>query len=76
MLTLFIFIIIILVIYLFSFPGIFGALLVFNKYNIIIFLEKFESIYDNIKIKAKTKTKRIPEYCENNIVKKLKGFKK
>ena len=48
----------------------------FNKYNIIIFLEKFKLIYNNIKIKTKIKTKRIPEYYENNIVRKLKGFKK
>ena len=70
------FIIIVLVIYPLLFPGTFRALSVFNRYNIIIFLKKFESIYNNIKIKIKTKTKGIPEYCENNIIRKLKGFKK
>jgi len=68
--------IVILIIYSFLFLGTFRALLVFNKCNIIIFLEKFKLIYDNIRIKTKIKTKRILKYCEDNIVKKLKGFKK
>jgi len=39
-----------------------------------MFLEKFELIYDNIGIKIKTKTKRIPEYYEDDIVRESKGF--
>ena len=76
LLILFIFIIIVLIIYSLSFPGTFGALLVFNRYNIIIFLEKFKLIYNNIKIKTKTKVRQIPEYYKNNIIRELKGFNK
>ena len=65
---------IVLVIYSLSFPGTFGALLVFNKYNIIIFLKKFESIYNNISLKIRIKIKRIPKYYNNNIVRKVKRY--
>ena len=54
----------------------FKALSAFNKRNIIIFLEKFKLIYDNIEIKAKIKAKRISEYYENNIARELKRFNK
>ena len=67
---------IVLVIYPFLFLGTFGALLVFNKYNIIIFLKKFKLIYNNIKIKIKIIARRILEYYKDNIAKELKGFNK
>ena len=41
-----------------------------------IFLEKFELICDNVEIKAEIKARRILEYCENNIIRELKGFDK
>ena len=65
---------VILIIYFFSFLWTFGALLVFNRYNIIIFLEKFESIYNNINLEIKTKVKRIPEYYKDNIAKEIRGY--
>ena len=65
-----------LVIYSFSFLEIFEALLTFNKRNITIFLEKFKLIYNNIEIKIKIKTKRIPEYYKDNVARELKRFNK
>ena len=67
-------IIVALVIYPLSFPGTSGALLVFNRYNITIFLKKFKSIYNNINLKIKTKVKRVLEYYKDNIAKEVKGY--
>ena len=65
---------IILVIYSLLFPGISGALLVFNRYNIIIFLEKFESIYNNINFKIRIKVRKVLEYYKDNIARKVRGY--
>jgi len=65
---------VILIIYFFSFLWTFGALLVFNRYNIIIFLEKFESIYDNISLKVRIKIRRVPEYYKDNIAREVRGY--
>ena len=42
----------------------------------IIFLKKFKLIYDNIKIKAKIKARRILEYYKNDVIRELKEFNK
>ena len=42
----------------------------------IIFLEKFKLIYDNIKIEAETKAKRILKYYKDNVTRELKRFNK
>ena len=65
---------VILIIYPFSFPGTFGALLAFNRYNVIIFLEKFESIYDNISLKVRIKIRRVPEYYKDNIAREIRRY--
>src|SRR5437764_6774844 len=65
---------VILIIYPFSFPGTFGALLAFNRYNVIIFLEKFESIYDNISLKVGIKVRRVPEYCKDDMAREVRGY--
>ena len=67
-------IIVALVIYPLSFPGTSGALSAFNRRNIIIFLEKFESIYDNINFKAGIKIRRILEYYKDNMARKVRGY--
>jgi hypothetical protein len=39
-----------------------------------MFLEKFESMCDNVGIEVETKARRIPEYCEDDVARELKGF--
>ena len=46
----------------------------FNGRNIIIFLKKFESIYNNISLKIGIKIKRVPKYYNDNIARKIKGY--
>jgi len=65
---------IVLVIYPFLFLGTFGALLVFNKYNIIIFLEKFKSIYNNISLKIRIKVRKVLKYYKDNITKEIRRY--
>ena len=74
LLILFIFIIVVLVIYSLSFSGTFGALSAFNKCNVIIFLKKFKSIYNNISLEIKTKAKKVLKYYKDNIAKKVKKY--
>jgi hypothetical protein len=56
------------------FPGTLGAPLAFNGRNVTLFLEKYESMCDNVGIGAETKARRIPEYCEDDVARELKGF--
>ena len=63
-----------LVIHFFSFLKISEASLAFNKRNIIIFLKKFESIYDNVNLKIRTKIKRVLEYYNDDIAREMKEY--
>ena len=40
----------------------------------IIFLEKFKSIYDNINLKAGIKIRRVPEYYNDDIAREVRGY--